>query len=221
MIKHNQDGAANGVMISLVMTVILLVAAIGAGAWAFAGRQDYKNNVDEKIAVAVEAAKKQESTRKDKVFAEEIKNPLKLYSGPAAFGSLQVNYPKTWSGYVDDTGSGGAKVDGYFAPGVVPSISNQNSVFALRIKIVDQAYDQVVKNLEGQQKAGKLTAAAYALPKVPQVVGVRVSGELSDKKVVTMIILPLRSQTLQVWTEGTQYTGDFNDNILPNFSFSP
>jgi hypothetical protein len=33
--------------------------------------------------------------------------------------------------------------------------------------------------------------------------------------------LPLRSQTVKIWTEGSQYGGDFNKYILPNFSFSP
>jgi hypothetical protein len=36
-----------------------------------------------------------------------------------------------------------------------------------------------------------------------------------------MVVLPLRSQTVQIWTEGTQYVDDFNKLILPNFSFSP
>jgi hypothetical protein len=36
-----------------------------------------------------------------------------------------------------------------------------------------------------------------------------------------MVVLPLRSQTLQIETAGSQFLGDFNNNILPNFSFSP
>jgi hypothetical protein len=66
----------------------------------------------------------------------------------------------------------------------------------------------------------------YALPRVPKAVGVQISGKLpindgNGEKTGVMVILPLRSQTIKLWTEGTQYTKDFNKYILPNFSFSP
>ena len=221
MNKHNQNGAVSGVAISLVFAILLLFGAIGFGAWAYTSRQDYKDNVDAKVSVAEDAARKDESIKKDKQFAEDYKKPLKTYIGPDAYGSLVITYPKTWSGYVDDTGTGNATVDGYFAPGVVPSKEDKDSVFALRVQIVNQTYSQTLKALESSQEDGKLKAEAYALPKLPKVVGVKVTGELDSQKTGTMVILPLRSQTLQIWTEGTQYLNDYNNNILPNFSFSP
>jgi hypothetical protein len=72
-----------------------------------------------------------------------------------------------------------------------------------------------------QQKAGKLQVSAYSLPKLPKVVGVRVVGQLQQDQSVDMVVLPLRSQTLEIWTEGSQYANDFNSYILPNFSFAP
>jgi hypothetical protein len=225
MIKHNQDGAINGLAFSLVTATILLVAVIIFGAWAFTGRQDYKNNADIKIADATKLAKEQESVAKDKEFAEANKNPLKSYTSPEAFGSLVVNYPKSWSGYVDDTGQGDSSVSGYFAPGVVPSATDQNSVFALRIKLVTQTYAQTLQNLSDQQSNGELSIKAYALPKMPSIVGVEVVGKVPDvsnnNSTVTMVILPLRSQTLEIFTQGSQYLDDFNTYILPNFSFTP
>ncbi|MEK7059368.1 MAG: hypothetical protein AAB971_01275 [Patescibacteria group bacterium] len=224
MNKHNQDGAIGGLGLSLVFACLLLVGAISFGAWAFASRQDYKENVEAKINLATEAARQRESKSKDKQFAEESKKPLKIYRGPEASGSVMVSYPKTWSGYVAeaaDAGSSDDPLDGYFAPGIVPTTDNKNSVFALRVKIVNQEYKDVLESFGSQQQAGKLTASVYSLPKLPKVVGVKVVGELPDQSAVTMIVLPLRSQTLQIWTQGTQYLSDFNDNILPNFSFSP
>lgn len=224
MAKHNQDGAINGLVISLIFAILLLIGAGGFGVWAYMGRQDYKNNSDAKTAVAVEAAKSQEDKIKDAQFAEAAKQPLKTYQGPEAYGSLIVNFPKTWSGYVDATGTGSSLVDGYFAPGVVPSATNQNSVFALRVQVLNQPYAQVLQQFSGQQQDGKLTISAYALPKLPKVVGVKVVGQINSSQnqaSVTMIVLPLRSQTLEIWTQGNQYLADFNKNILPNFSFSP
>jgi hypothetical protein len=36
-----------------------------------------------------------------------------------------------------------------------------------------------------------------------------------------MILVPLRANTLEVWTEGTAAQADFDTNILPNLSFAP
>lgn len=223
MIKHNQDGAVSGAVISLVFAVILLLGAIGFGAWAFSSRQDYKNNTDAKVNAAVGVAVQQESAKKDKQFAEEAKNPLRTYNGPEALGSMVVQYPKTWSGYVDDSNGGGNSLSAYFDPGVVPSPNDQNSSFALTIQVVNQAYSQVLQTYTSQQQSqdSNITIGAYALPKLPKIVGVKISGTFEDKSTGTIILLPLRSQTLEIQTDGTQYLGDFNNYILPNFSFSP
>lgn len=221
MLKHNQNGAISGLAVSLFLTVLLLLGAIGFAGWAYSSRQDYKDNSDKKAAAASEVAVQKESVAKDKQFAEELKKPLKPYSGPAAYGSVQLYYPKSWSGYVDDTGQATALVDGYFNPGVVPSISSEDSVFALRLQVLNQTYTQSVQALQSQQEAGKMQISAYALPKMPKTVGVRATGEIEDGKVVDMVVLPLRSQTVQIWTEGSQFNNDFNKYILPNFSFSP
>lgn len=227
MIKHNQDGAVSGVGISLVFAVLLLVAAIGFGAWAFTSREDYKTNVDSKITAAVTIAKKQESSAKDAQFVQQEKQPLRTYTGPDAYGSLAISYPKTWSGVVaqaNNSSSGsGTLLDGYFYPNIVPSITDPASVFALRFQVVGTAYADVLKTLNSlqQNKEKPTSISPYALPKVPNTVGVQVNGALPNQKTGVMVILPLRSQTLEVWTEGSQFTGDFNASILPNLSFAP
>jgi hypothetical protein len=222
MSKHNQDGAVSGALISLVFTFCLLIGAVIFGGWAFTSRQDYKDNVDSKIGAAVGTAKQQESARKDAEFAEAAKNPLKLYQSPETYGSLAVSYPKTWSGYVDDTGSGSALVDAYFAPGVVPAIKDQKAIYALRVQLLSQTYAQVLQSFAAQQQTGKLSIKAYALPKFPNIVGVQVTGQPgSGQTTVTMVVLPFRSQTIKIWTEGNQYLDDFNNYVLPNFSFAP
>lgn len=225
MINLNQAGAINGLAVSLVLVIVLLIGAIGFGAWAFAGRQDYKNNVEPKIAAAVKIAKQQEASLKDKQFAEAEKNPLKTYNGPQADGSIVLQYPKTWSGYVTGSSDGNDdSLEGYFYPGVVPNANDQSSAFALRFQVLNQPYSQVVESLASRQQSDSPpTVTPYALPKVPQAVGVKVSGTLPDnsEKTGTMVILPLRGQTLQVWTDGNQFLGDFENIILPNLVFSP
>ncbi|HVV25860.1 MAG TPA: hypothetical protein VHC21_02415 [Candidatus Saccharimonadales bacterium] len=230
MTKHNQDGAVSGVAVSLVFTLLLLIAAIVFGVWAFGSRQDYKNNTDAKINAAVTVAKQNEDKLKDAAFAQAEKNPLTTWNGPEAYGSIALAYPKTWSGYVSvasSTNTGSTNpVDGYFYPGVVPSTTDSSSSFALRIQVNSQSYANVVQQLSQANSQNPPTVAPYALPKVPKVVGVKVTGTLpisngDTQKTGIMVILPLRSETLEIWTEGSQFTADFNNSILPNFSFSP
>ncbi|HVV66589.1 MAG TPA: hypothetical protein VHB72_00765 [Candidatus Saccharimonadales bacterium] len=230
MLQKNEKGAVSGVLVSLICTAFLLVLVIVFAAWAFSSRQDYKNHTDAKINAAVTVAKQQESSLKDTQFAEEEKNPLKAYTGPEAYGSIVLNYPKTWSSYVSDSSSGGsagangAVIDGYFYPGVVPSITSQSSVFALRLQVLSQPYSQVTQNLTSlTQSNNPPVIVPYALPKVPNITGVKITGSLPGQvnKTGQMVILPLRSQTLELWTEGNQFTSDFNNIILPNLSFSP
>lgn len=225
MIKRNQDGAVNAVVISLIFAILFLIAAVVFGAWAFMSRQDYKDNVDAKISDAVVIAKQQESTAKDKQFVEKEKNPLRIYKSPDAFGGVTIAYPKTWSAYVAEvsstSGNGGTPVDGYFNPSFVPSVSDTNSIFALRLKVLGQPYATVLSQFTSLQKAGKLKISPYALPKVPSVIGVRVTGTLPGNKTGSMVILPLRSQTIELWSEGSQHQNDFDNIILPNASFLP
>lgn len=222
MLKHNQDGSAAETFV-LILSITLLIAAIAFGAWAFNSRQDYKNNVGSKIQAAVKMAVAQEGQSKDNYYAQQAKFPLAVYNGPAEFGSLVVYYPKTWSAYVDDTGNGSDPVVGYFNPNFVPSIAAQNEQFALRVKVVSQTYNEVIQGFLTAEKTGHVTSSAYSLPKLPNVVGVKLSGEInSESKVLsTMVVLPLRSNAIEISTDGTQFLNDFNQNVLPNFSFSP
>jgi uncharacterized protein HemX len=63
--------------IPLIIVSLLLVAALAFGIWAFGGRQDYKNNVDKKIAAAVAEAKKEQATQLQAQFEEQAKSPYK------------------------------------------------------------------------------------------------------------------------------------------------
>lgn len=216
MIKHNQDGAVNPLLLPLIGSAILLVSTLAFGSWAFTSRQDYKNNTDQKIGLAVTAAVAEEGQRKDKEFAEISKSPLKTYSGPEQFGSLQLQYPKTWSAYVSDRGED--DLNGYFNPNVVPDTADDAATFALRIQVVDQPYSDVIDEFDNVEE---VTVTPYALPKMPKIVGVKVSGQIEQEKQGTVVILPIRDKTLRVFTESKDFENDFNNIILANLTFSP
>jgi hypothetical protein len=216
----DKRGEMNVLLIPLILLVLLLIGAAVFGVWAYNGRQDYKNNVDQKVAIATQAAQKDTQAKDAKQYAEVAKQPLKTYVGPSAYGSVHISYPKTWSG-VADTSDDGTPLDAYFDPDIVPGLNDPSAIFALRVQVVSSSYDDVLSGFSGQVESKQVTAAPYALPSVPGIVGTRLDGQITDSKQGSMVVLPLRDKTLQIWTESSQYLNDFNTNILPHISFSP
>ncbi len=206
---------------AVILLAVFLLMALGFGIWAFGSRQDYKDNADAKVQAAVQANTKEVQAKDAKDYAEAAKQPLKTYSGPEAYGSVHISYPKTWSAYVVTGSDGEQPLDAYFNPDYVPSASDEGSVFALRVQVVPASYSQTLESYSSLQKQGKVSVVPYALAKTPKAVGVRIDGQLTTTKQGSMVILPLRDKTLKLWVESSQYLADFNNNILPNASFSP
>lgn len=221
MKSSNEAGYVSGTLVGLIVTAVLLVVALSFGGWAFMSRQDYKNNSDQKAAAAADARQAEVEAAAAAKFAEEEKKPLTSHKAPDQFGSVDIHFPKTWSAYVVESSSGNTPVDYYFHPGAVPNANNDDNAFALRVQVVQQAYDRVVKSYENDVNSGKLTAAPYALPKVSDVVGLRLDGQVSREKQGSLVVLPLRNLTIKVWTESPNYLSDFNNIILPNLTFAP
>jgi hypothetical protein len=207
-------------IILLVVFILLFIGALVFGIWAYGGMQDYKKNVDPKIAAAVSIAHKQTASAKDKEFVEKYKNPLEEYNGPATLGSIKLQYPRTWSAYVDEKGAGAVQLDGFLHPGFVPGV-NSGTAFALRIEVVNQPFANQMKQFDAKVKSGTLKVSPYVPKQVPSVLGARVEGEINTGQRNTMVLLPLRDKTLKISTQSTQFLGDFDNTIMPNLKFVP
>src|SRR5258708_3993872 len=83
---NRQSGSINVLLVSLISAIVVLLGVAGFGTWAFSSRQDYKNHSDEKSVVAAAAAVKVAQASDAKKYAEEAKNPLKAFIGPAQYG---------------------------------------------------------------------------------------------------------------------------------------
>lgn len=219
----DQHGDMNVLLIPVIVLAVLFVGVGSFAFWAYSGRQDYKNNVDTKISDAVDANTKAVQTKDAQHYAEAAKNPLTTYVGPDSYGSVRVSYPRTWSTYVDTTQTG-TPLNAYFHPGYVPSIASKQT-YNLRVEVNAQPYSAVLATYNSQIKNGKITATAYAFPKVPGVIGSMLTGAVVQGQQNggqgTLVLIPLRSTTLEVWTESNDYLSDFNNYILPNLTFSP
>lgn len=221
MTQHNERGSIVWI-VAFCVAMVLFVLASAFGYWAYNGMQDYKLNTNQKIAAAVAVAKQQESQSKDIQFAAEQKNPLRTYNGPAAYGSLVIKYPKTWSAYVSDASNSDPFVNAYFHPQTVPSTNNNDAAYALHVQVVGSSYSNALQTYSGQVQSKQATAAPYKLPLVPGIVGTIFTGQVgSNNTLGTVIVLPMRDKSLIISTDTYNYLDDFNNIILPNLSFTP
>lgn len=214
----NKESGSISVIVAGVLGFFFVMSMV-FGLWAFTSRQDYKNNVDEKIADASAVAVLEAESAKDAEFIEKEKSPVRTYTGPATFGSLTFAYPKTWSVYAIEQASG-TVLDLFANPGVVPGVKNDQT-YALRAEIVSQSYDAVIKTYENDIKTGAVKATAYRPEKVPSVLGLRLDGEIDNNTQGAAVVLPLRDRTIKIYTEIPQFVGDFNTIVLPSVTFVP
>jgi hypothetical protein len=221
MRKLNQSGS---MLVPFILVFVLLLGAVGFGVWAYMGKLDYKYNSDAKSAVAVKKAVVVSDAKKEADFAQLLKSPVKSYKSPATFGSLAFEYPKTWSAFISETGTGNTPINGFFSPNYVPDVQYSGTSFALRIQVVNTPYSQMLRGYDSPVKTGKVTVAPFTAAKVPGTLGSIVSGVLDTSRASTnsvMVMMPVRDKTIQIWTEGPDYIEDFNKIVLPSFSFEP
>jgi len=217
MRKLDERGAVNSLLFPFVLVLLLFLGAAAFGIWAFAGRQDFRNNVVAKIATAQAATKIATQAADQKTYAEASKYPLRSYTGPSSLGGVTVSFPKTWSAFVqDDDSKSNTPINGYFQPNIVPDIGS--STFAFRMQLTTTPYAQQMAGYDAGVKQGTLVVAPYSLPKVPSVSGSIMTN--TDGTGVT-VVLPVRNMTLILWTEQPSEINDFTKIILPNASFAP
>ena len=220
--RPSAERGYNVLILPFVLALLFLVGSVIFGVWSYGRMLDYKNNLNIKIDSAVKAAVAVESDTKDAQFAQAEKNPFKTYTGPSAYGSVTIKYPNTWSAYVIDDTNSTPYVDGYFYPNTVPDTQSSTAAFALRLQIVQDSYSNVLSNIQNNVQQGLNTVAPYKAPNVPSIVGSLITGMLpSTNRSGTMVVLPLRNTTLELWTEAPQFESDFSNIVLKNFTFLP
>ena len=205
-------------ILAVLFGFLFLMSSIFA-VWAFSSRQDYKNNVDQKISDATVVAVQEAETAKDAEFVELEKLPTKNYKGSATYGSLTFAYPKTWSVYAEEA-STGVVLDLFAFPNVVPGVSN-DTLYALRVEITSTTYDSELKKYDRDIESGEVRSSAYRPELVPEVLGVRLDGAIEREVEGSMVMLPLRDRTIKIYTQIPEFTNDFNNIVLPSIDFIP
>ncbi|MGH7238426.1 MAG: hypothetical protein ACREGF_07885 [Candidatus Saccharimonadales bacterium] len=219
--RVEQSGQVNGLAVGLIAVSIIAIIVIVVAAKLYKSDQNYKNNAGVLASQAAAGAKTAEQKILEQQFQQQNQSPFIQYTGPALYGSVNLSYPKNWSGYVDSSGGGGNPVEGYFNPGIVPALEDPSSVFALRLEINSSNYSTQLQQFTSQQQGSNLSITPYTLKQVPNVVGVMIQGAIFQNIQGVLVMFPDRTNTLEIWTESTQFSSLLENQILPSVTFSP
>ena len=203
---------------SLIKTILIIalslvsVTFIGLFIWMFIQFSTAREDVDGQIADAVMIAVDENTTKLESEFAEREKYPLKTFAGPADYGALTFEYPKTWSVYVARDAANGGDFEAYFNPVEVKEVSNEE-IYSLRLAIRDRAFDDVVgeyqRALEGPEPS--LVLNSVMIGKDSNINANRYTGKIPNTEHNGIIVIfKIRDKTVIMQTDSVLFEKDFN-----------
>ena len=133
--------------IALVAVSFLAVVFIGLFIWKYLDWDNIKTDIDGQIDAAVAMAVSENTTKLENEFLEREKYPYKTFSGPADYGSLNFEFPKTWNTYIARDAVNGGNFEAYFNPGEVQPVSAQ-TINALRVQILNQTFENTARTYD-------------------------------------------------------------------------
>ena len=210
-----------GLVKTIIIIVLSLIAVtfIGLFIWMFIQYSDVQNDIDEKIDAAVAKARDEQITKDEAEFAEREKYPYKVFTGPADYGSLSFQYPKTWSVYVADSATSGGDFKAYFNPIQVDTVA-KDTVNALRVSIRNKAFDEVAEEYQKamNKKDSNLTMESVT---VNGITANRYTGTIPDTENLSgfIIIFKIRDKTAVVQTDSALFKDDY-DKLIQTITFN-
>ena len=191
--------------IILVLVSIIAVVFIGLYIHKYIQWDNVSTDVNGQIDVAVAAARAEVTTDLEKEFAEREKYPYKSFLGPADYGSVGFEYPRTWSVYIAKDASNGGDFEAYMNPVEVDPVSAR-TINALRVTIRDAAFDNVVRTYDNYVKNGRLRLENRT---VGGVLANVYTGQLPNDIQGILVAFKLRDKTVLLQTDAEIFAGEF------------
>lgn len=210
MNTRTQSGEVSASLIVSIFLGVFVVVLGGLSVFFYLQYSEQKTDVDGKINQAVTDAKKIQQDEYEKRLIQELEKPYATYSGPDELGSIQFNYPKTWSTYVEDEGEDGKTLEVYMSPGKVPPIGDKTSKYALRVNVIDDQYEEVIAGFSRDIQDGELKSSVV---KANGQTGTLLEGKFSDELRGTAAYFKLREKTIELRTDATLFQKKFKEVI--------
>lgn len=211
----NENGSVDSWMILAICFIIVSISVSIFAIWSFTSYLEQKKDVDSKIKYAVAAAKKEQSDADEVSFSDREKRPTYSFIGPEDYGSVSFQYPKTWSWYEEQDAIKGGDYVAYLDPGSIPPLI-ADQVFALKVIIRQEVYDDVVSSFDGLVQEGKLSSSSIKTADGVNS-GVRFTGTFADNLRGSLIIFKIRDKTLTIRTYADTFLSDPDGDGFSDF----
>ncbi len=218
MMEPKKDVA--GLIKTIVIIIVSLIAVtfIGLFVWMFMQYDEARTDVDGQIAVAVAEAKDEQAMKDEAEFLEREKYPYKTFSGPADYGQLTFEYPRTWSVYIAKDASNGGDFEAYLNPGQVDAVSN-TTINALRVTIRDKSFEEVAAEYQRviDKKDSNLSVSTMT---INGTTANRYTGTIPNTELSGFIVIfKIRDKTAILRTDSVLFQSDF-DKLLETIQFN-
>lgn len=218
---HRKDVASLVKTIVIIALSLVSLTFIGLFIWMFTQYDAAKTDVDGQIADAVVKAVDDNTMKLENEFAEREKYPFQTFAGPADYGELTFEYPKTWSVYVAKDAHAGGDFEAYFNPVEVYEVSEE-TINALRLIIKDMAFDDVAKEyqqeLEGDEPTLRLDSVTIG--KDNKITANRYTGKIPGTEMNGFIVIfKIRDKTAIMQTDSVLFEADYN-TLLSSVRFN-
>lgn len=211
------DQPSRGRIIEAIALVLAILAAIAFAVlfvWKYTEWDKVRTDIDGQIDAAVARAVSENTTRLENEFLEREKSPSKSFAGPADYGSVTFEYPKTWNVYVAKDAANGGNFEAYFNPGEVHAVGS-GAVNALRFVILDTPFEQVVAPYQAQLAGGQLSMATR---KVGSTFANVYTGTVGENIHGIIALFKVRDKTAAFQTDAMLFANEFYQ-ILDSIKF--
>lgn len=210
----------SGLIKTIVIIVVSLIAVtfIGLFIWMTLQYNEVDSDVQGQIDVAVAKAKDEQKTKDENEFMEREKYPFKTFSGPADYGELTFEYPKTWSVYIAAAATSGGDFNAYLNPVEVSAVG-KDTINALRVTIRNKSFEDVAAEYQKamDKKDSNLTMASVTFNGIT---GNRYTGKIPDTELNGFIVIfKIRDKTAILQTDSVLFQADF-DKLLNTVKFN-
>ena len=177
-----------------------------------------EEDVSGQVNAAVAEAKEKQALELEAEFAEREKYPFRTFTGPADYGELSFEYPKTWSVYVASDAAKGGDFEAYMNPIEVNTVSDK-TINALRVKIRNKDYESVVD--EYQRFMDRSDAGlSVETTTVAGTIANRYTGTIPNTEFSGIIVIfKIRDKTVILQTDSVLFEEDF-DQLLSTITFN-
>jgi len=197
---------------SPIMLILLGILGFGAVVFAVLTVTFYQKantattTLNNQVDHAVAQAKTDQKTADDEAAVKANESPFRSYVAPVADGSFQINFPKNWSGWVDQENNG-TQVSLAVNPDFVRKSNNADELMAARVQLIERPSTQFMQQFAGNLQRGTLKKADTTVSGQP---ASDLTGQFTDSKTSRMVVVPVRDKVLVFINENSKYAGEFS-----------